>query len=268
MRAAWTSGEAYERWMGRWSRPIARQFVGWLNTPPDQAWLDVGCGNGVLTGVILDTASPRAVVGVDRSDGYLAYARQRVDDSRVQFRVGDAQELHEAPHTFDITVSALVLNFVPSAEAMASSMARVTKAGGIVACYVWDYLGGMQPLRYFWEAAARLDPGVHELPEVLRYPLCRLKPLAALFCAAGLEDVEVRGFEAPAVFTNFDDYWDPFLDGQGTAPTYVVSLSTERREELRERVRDVLPIGSDGGIPLSVGAWAVRGRVPDTGARA
>jgi SAM-dependent methyltransferase len=253
--------------MGRWNRPIARQFVGWLNTPPGQSWLDVGCGSGVLTGVILNTASPRAVVGVDRSEGYLAYARQHVDDSRVRFKAGDAQELNEAPHTFDITVSALVLNFVPSAGAMASSMARVTKAGGIVACYVWDYLGGMQPIRYFWEAATRLDPGVRELPEVLRYPLCRPKPLTDLFCAVGLRDVELRGLEDSAVFTNFDDYWHPFLDGQGTAPTYLVSLPTERREELRERVRDILPIGPNGQITLSVGAWAVRGRVPDTAAR-
>ena len=163
--------------------------------------------------------------------------------------------------TFDAAVSALVLNFVPSPDQMAAEMARVTKAGGTVALYVWDYADQVQFMRYFWDAAVALDPAAHDLDEGERFPICRPEPLAALLQDAGLGSVEVRAIDVATDFANFDDYWTPFLGGQGPAPSYTMSLSEERRSALRERIRSQLPIQSDGSIPMIARAWAVRGRV-------
>jgi len=180
------------------------------------------------------------------------------DDARVHFEVGDAQALQAAAGTFDVVVSSLVLNFVPSPELAVAEMARVTRPGGTVAAYVWDYAEGMQLMRYFWDAAGALDPKAKELDEGRRFWLCKPEPLSRLFLSAGLEDVEVRAIEVPTYFRSFDDYWSPFLGGQGPAPGYAMSLSEERRAELSERIRASLPSDAEGGIPLSARAWAIR----------
>jgi SAM-dependent methyltransferase len=221
--------------------------------------LDVGCGTGALAETVLAVAAPAEVVGVDRSPAYVAFARDRVDDARVRFEVGDAQALREAPVSFDAVVSGLVLNFVPDPERAVSEMARVARPGGTVAAYVWDYAEGMQMMRRFWDAAVALDPRVWELDEGNRFSLCRPEPLAHLFGTAGLRGVEVRAIEVPTVFRDFDDYWSPFLGGQGPAPGYAMSLSEERRSALRERVRANLPTAQEGEIHLMARAWAARG---------
>jgi hypothetical protein len=134
----------------------------------------------------------------------------------------------------------------------------------VVAVYVWDYAGKMELIRYFFDAAAALDPAAAELDEGMRFPLCHPGPLAALFEASGLEDVETRPIEIATVFRDFDDYWQPFLGGQGPAPSYAVSLGEEQRTALRERLRTTLPTAPDGSIPLVARAWAVRGARPVT----
>ena len=255
---AWDSGEAYEAYVGRWGRLVARPFLGWLEVAPGARWLDVGCGTGALAEAVLDLATPRAVVGVDRSPAYVAFARDRVSDARVRFEVGDAQALREAPASFDAVVSGLVLNFVAEPEKAVSEMARVARPGGTVAAYVWDYAEGMQMMRRFWDAAAELDARARELDEGRRFPLCRPEPLAHLFGTAGLKGAEVRAIEVPTVFRDFDDYWSPFLGGQGPAPGYATSLGEERRGALRERVRASLPTNSEGGHRLMARAWAAR----------
>ena len=256
---AWDSGNAYEPYVGRWSRPVARGFVGWLAAPPGGRWLDVGCGTGALTETVLALAAPGEVVGVDPSPAYVAFARERVDDPRVAFEVGDAQALRAPTASFDAVVSGLVLNFVPEPERAVSEMARVARPGGTVAAYVWDYAEGMQMMRHFWDAAGELDPVARELDEGRRFPLCRPEPLAALFRAAGLGKVETRAIDVPTVFRDFDDYWSPFLGGQAPAPGYAMSLSQERRAVLRERIRDGLPTNAYGEHHLTARAWAVRG---------
>jgi SAM-dependent methyltransferase len=256
----WDSGDAYEPYVGRWSRLVAREFVRWLAVPPAGRWLDVGCGTGALTKTVLEHAAPSEVVGTDPSAAYIALASARVDDdSRVHFEVRDAQALQAAAATFDVVVSGLVLNFVPRPELAVAEMARVTRPGGTVAAYVWDYAEGMQVMRYFWDAAGGLNPKAKELDEDRRFWLCKPEPLSRLFLSAGLEDVEVRAIEVPTYFRDFDDYWSPFLGGQGPAPSYAMSLSEERRAELRERIRASLPSDAEGGIPLSARAWAIRG---------
>ncbi|MCA1694711.1 MAG: class I SAM-dependent methyltransferase, partial [Actinobacteria bacterium] len=208
----------------------------------------------------LGLASPAEVRGIDPSEGYVDYARAHVDDRRARFDVGNAMALPYETGYFDAVVSGLVLNFVPEPEEALSEMVRVTKRGGVVAAYVWDYAGGMQVIRHFWEAAVMLDPSALELDEGRRFPLCKPEPLRKLFQDAELKRVETRAIDVPAVFRDFDDYWSPFLGGQGPAPGYAMSLDEGDRAELRELIRRRVPMEADGSIRLVAGAWAVRGR--------
>jgi SAM-dependent methyltransferase len=257
----WASGDAYEPYVGRWSRLVARQFVAWLGVPADRGWLDVGCGTGALCEVILDRASPRHVTGVDPSDGFVAFARHKVTDPRVTFQVGDAQSLPFADRSFDVAVAGLVVNFISDQAKAAREMKRLTRPGGIVAAYVWDYAGEMQMMRRFWDAAIALDSNAIPLDEGRRFPVCRPEPLERLFRDAGLDDISLRSIDAPTIFKDFDDYWTPFLGGQAPAPGYCMSLTEDRRAALRDRIRASLPISEDGSIHLIARAWAVRGAV-------
>lgn len=252
-------GAAYEPYVGRWSRRVAPEFLAWLNLPPGKRWLDVGSGTGALSQTILRESDPLSVTGVDRSDGFVAYAREQVQDERVEFRVGDAQELPVETAAFDAAVSGLMLNFVPQPQRAVGEMARVVKPGGTAALYVWDYADMMQFMRYFWDAAAEIDPKGAELDEGSRFTLCNPDGLTGLFQMARLNDIEVRAIDIPTVFQNFDDYWTPFLGGQGSAPTYVASLSDDRRDALRDLLKSRLPTAPDGSIPLVARTWAVRG---------
>jgi SAM-dependent methyltransferase len=259
---AWAAGDAYEPYVGRWSRLVAREFLSWVAVPADGEWLDVGCGTGALCEAILKITSPRRVIGIDPSEGFLSYARNRVVDPRASFQVGDAQALPVADASFNATVSGLVINFVPDHAKAVSEMRRSTRPGGIVAAYVWDYAGEMQMMRRFWDAAVALDPAAFGLDEGRRFLVCRPEPLAALFRAAGLDNVQVRAIDVPTPFKDFADYWKPFLGGQAPAPGYCMSLPEDRRTALRELVRESLPISNDGTIHLIARAWAVCGTPP------
>ena len=258
-KETWASGVAYEPYVGRWSRPVAREFLNWLNVSAQSRWLDVGCGTGALSQTVLDSTAPGTVKGIDRSEGYVALAREQIRDERAQFEVGDAQALPVETGTYDAVVSGLVLNFVPQPQRAVAEMARAAKPKSVVAAYVWDYAGKMQLMRHFWNAAAALDPAARDLDEGRRFPICQPEPLTELFQNAGLRGVEVRPIDIAADFRDFDDYWSPFLGGQGPAPGYAMSLSDERRAALRERIRAGLPFALDGSIPLVARAWAVRG---------
>jgi SAM-dependent methyltransferase len=258
-KETWASGAAYEAYVGRWSRLVAREFVSWLNVPAGSRWLDVGCGTGALSQTVLEFAAPGRVTGIDRSADQVAFARERVSDERVQFEVGDAQYLTVEPAVYQAVVSGLVLNFIPDPQRAVAEMVRVVKSTGVVAVYVWDYAGKMQLMRHFWNAAAALNPPARDLDEGRRFPLCQPEPLRALFHSAGLQDVEVRPIDIATDFQDFADYWQPLLGGQGPAPGYVRSLSDEQRKTLRERIKSALPFALDGSIPLIARAWAVRG---------
>lgn len=258
-KESWSSGDAYERYVGRWSRLIAREFIDWLNVPEDRSWLDVGCGTGALSQTILELTNPKKVKGIDRSEAYVETARGRVNYPLAKFEVGDAQSLPVDSETYDVAVSGLVLNFVPQPDLMIAEMRRAVKTGGTVALYVWDYAGQMQFMRHFWDAAAALDPAVRDLDEGLRFTICNPDALTGLFQSAGLSTTETRPIDIPTRFKDFDDYWNPFLGGQGPAPVYLASLNEERRTELRERIRRDLPFDSDGSVPLLARAWAVKG---------
>jgi SAM-dependent methyltransferase len=258
----WASAEAYEPYVGRWSRLVAREFVGWLALPPGLHWLDVGCGTGAVSEAILDRCAPAALLGVDPSEAYVAHARARLGDQRARFEVGDARRLPVPDGSFDAVVSGLVLNFVPEPERFVAEMCRAARYPGSVAVYVWDYADRMELMRHFWDAAVELDPAAVELDEGRRFPLCHPSRLRAVFAEAGVRDVQLRAIDVPTVFRDFADFWTPFLGGQAPAPGYCMSLSEERRAALRDLVRSRLPIGADGTIRLIARAWAVRGLVP------
>ena len=255
----WENAESLERYVGRWSRLVAREFVTWLRVPPGSRWLDVGCGSGALTETVLAEAEPESIEGVDTSEAFVAYAASRVTDPRASFAVADAQALDRPDAAYDAVASSLVLNFLPDPARGAAEMRRVARPGGVVAGYVWDYAGEMQLMRRFWVAAAELDPAAADLDEGRRMAGCNPADLEALFAGAGLEEVETRAIDVPTVFADFDDYWSPFEGGQGPAPGYCVSLPPDRRAALRERLRETIPAASDGSISLVARAWAVRG---------
>jgi SAM-dependent methyltransferase len=259
-RTVWGGGAAYEPYVGRWSRLVAREFVHWLAVPPSARWLDVGCGTGALTETILRDADPAEIDGVDPSEGFLKVAREHIRDPRVRFEVGDARNLARSSNRYDAVVSALVLNFIPDPPAGMTEMVRVVRPEGIIAGYVWDYAGKMEMMRYFWDAAAALWPEDIDHDEGRRFSICNPGPLTALFEGAGLQHVEVRGIDVPTRFRDFDDYWHPFLGGQFPAPAYAMALSADDRSALRERIRAALPTAADGSIELIARAWAVRGR--------
>jgi len=258
-KEAWDSGDAYEAYVGRWSRPVAAQFIGWLALPSGLRWADVGCGTGALSELILRSCDPAAVVGVDRAAPFVAVASRRIADGRASFEVGDATSLPWPDASLDAAVSGLVLNFVPDAAAMVREMRRVTRPGGRVAAYVWDYAGGMQMMRHFWDVAIALNPDDAGLDQAERFPICQPGPLQALFETAGLKHVATRAIDIPMVFRDFDDFWTPFLRKQGAAPTYLAKLGATRQQGIRDELKARLPTQPDGRIALTARAWAVQG---------
>lgn len=256
----WERASPYERYIGRWSRQMAPLFLAWLDAAPGLRWVDVGCGTGALSAAIVDTCAPRSVVGVDPSEGFLALARESLGE-RAHFPVGEANAIPLDADACDVLVSGLVLNFVPDLPGALAEMRRVTAPGGWIAGYVWDYGDRMEVTRLFWDAAAALDPQAARLHEGARFPLCRPDALHEAFAQAGLREVETTALDLTARFSGFDDYWRPFLGGQGPAPAYAMSLSEARRASLRDRLAATLPMADDGTLALEARAWAVRGRV-------
>ncbi|GAB1511386.1 class I SAM-dependent methyltransferase [Actinophytocola sp. KF-1] len=244
VRDVWQAGDAYEAYVGRWSRQVAARFVPWLGVPAGRRWLDVGCGTGALSAAV--RAAGGTVVGLDPSRGFLSGSPDVV--------VGDARALPFRTGWFDVVVSGLALNFVPAPDVALAEMARVVVPGGTIAAYVWDYADGMTMMRHFWEVAREVNPDAPDEGE--RFPLCRADALAELWRAGGLTGVAVEGIEIPTVFADFDDYWRPFLGGQGAAPAYLMSRPAEEQERLRARLSARLPARD---LRLTARAWAVRG---------
>ncbi len=249
----------YDRFMGRWSALIAEQFIDWLAIPAGQRWLDVGCGTGALTAAIVRRTAPLEVWAIDPEEAYVKRAAERFGDSRRHFTVAEAQRLPQELRGLDVAVSGLVLNLLPAPAAGLLEQIWVTRPGGVVAAYVWDFASGMRLLRHLWDAAKSFDPDADALDQGKRYPLCRPEPLRALFESVGLAAIDVQALHIVTLFRGFNDYWESLASGHGNAPAYVRSLARRQRDRLRERLRKDLPTASDGSIPLTARAWAVRG---------
>ena len=254
----WESASAYERFMGRWSRELARAFVMWLDVPPGRHWLEVGCGTGALTSAILEVARPASVVATDSSEQFVAHARAALPDHRVQFLTATADELPAKAAGYDVVASSLVLNFIPDPTAALRAMRSLAAEHAIVAACVWDYAGGMEFLRRFWDVAVELDPAARPYDEGERFPICSPAGLEAAFGEAGFSRVGVEALEVPTRFQDFDDYWGPFVGGPGPAPGYLASLSAQKQHDLTSRLAATLPRDEDGSIALTAKAWAAR----------
>lgn len=259
MSDSWSDGEAYERYVGRWSSRIGELFLDRLAARPGARWLDIGCGTGALSERIHATQAPSRLIGVEPSEGFRAVARERVQGGSVEFRGGSAETLPVADASIDYAVSGLALNFVQDRDAAMREQLRVLAPGGTAASYVWDYAGHAQFMRCFWDAAVKLSPKARELDEGVRFPICRPGPLRDLFERAGFRGVRVDPLDIPTPFESFEDYWRPFLNDVGPAPGYCSGLPAEQRRELEALLRDALPTDPDGMILLAARAWAVSG---------
>jgi trans-aconitate methyltransferase len=255
----WEDAAAYDRFMGRWSRPLASEFVSWLAVPPSAKWLEIGCGTGSLTRAICEESHPESVVACDTAADYVHYCREHLRYPGLTVVSATTDTLPAVPSGYDAVASSLVLNFLPDPAQALVHMREVCAPGGSVAACVWDYAAGMELLRVFWDAAVALDPEAQPLDEGSRFPLCHPDALRSAFAGAGLESVTVAPLTVSTTFASFDDYWAPLLDGPGPAPTYVSSLPEDRKRQLADRLRAQLSGAGDGPIHLRARAWAARG---------
>ena len=260
MHDLWQSGDPYEFYMGRWSKLVADQFVDWLLPKPGRKWLDVGCGTGSLSEAIIHRHDPETVISIDQSEGFIRTAQQRLGNKAI-CKVGDALSLPLDDASIDVAVSGLVLNFIPEPEKALAEMKRVTREGGTAAVYIWDYAGKMDFLNYFWDVAVELNPNIPHLHEGHRFPDSNAEQLLDIFERVGFSNLESTPLEINMNFNSFDEYWKPFLGGQGPAPTYAAKLDDRERNHLREALERMLPIKVDGSICLSARAWATKGKV-------
>jgi len=257
------NAEAYERFMGRWSRSIAARLKDCINLPDEGQLLDIGSGTGSLAFVLAHRTAKTRVVGIDPSQEYVAYASSvNLFPDRIHFEIGDAQHLRFADATFASSLSLLVFNFIPDPLTALQEARRVTKPGGLIAAAVWDYGGEMRMLRTFWDAAASIDDRARKLDEC-HMPLCRAGELTHLWKKVGLTNIYERPLDIEMQFDSFEDYWRPFLLGQGPAGAYAASLDTDTLRRLRNELkRRLSPSAEEVPFLLPARAWGVCGTVP------
>jgi len=256
-----TDANKYQAGMGGWSKTLAPLFIEFIGGIKEgNRVLDVGCGTGSLTFTVADTTKALTVVGIDLSVGYLDYARTHNTRSHVSFEIGDAQKLPFDNGSFDCCVSSLMMQFVPDARKAASEMKRVTKEGGFVATCVWDNSGGFEFAERFWDAAIAVDPGAKRTGD-RRYG--SPSTLSDLWTATGFANVETRALVIPMEFTSFEHLWRIESNAQGPIKLYISTLSEDRRQALKERLRgEIFGTRPDGPFMLQAKAWAVKGTVP------
>jgi SAM-dependent methyltransferase len=258
---AWSAGQSYEHYMGRWSRKIAENFLVWLDPEPNLDWLEIGCGTGALSASLLSKTAPRQVTATDPSADFVAHAASQITDPRVRFEVADAQDLSFENDRFDIVTSALAMNFVPDRQKAFEQFRRVLRPGGTVAFYVWDYPGGgMGFIDAFWSSAAAVDPAARDLDESKRFPFCTPDGLRELCAASGLNSIDAAPIEVMTDFADFDAFWHPFSLGAGPAPGYFRTLPDAKREILKDHLKS--RFGDEKPISLIARAWAIKGHWP------
>ena len=254
--------EAYERQMGRWSRQLAPLFIEFVGVKDGESALDVGCGTGSLAFTVASMRGVAKVVGVDPSSAFIDFARSRNSDPRVSFDVDDAESLSFPDASFDRCLSLLMITFIPAVSSGVNEMRRVTRRGGVVATCNWDNQGGMEVQRVFWDAVVVLDPAAESRHQRNR-PLGSAANLSDLWSIGGFLNVDVKDLNIPLEFSSFDDLWIPLTKNQGPVGAYLATISQERQDELREKIRrDILNNRPDGPFALTAKAWAVRGIVP------
>ncbi|HEV2689407.1 MAG TPA: class I SAM-dependent methyltransferase [Bryobacteraceae bacterium] len=259
-QTAWNDGAAYERYVGQWSRIIAPRFIAWLAAAQRLTWLDVACGTGALTEAILFGAQPSAVDAIDRSPAYLEYARGHISDQRVRFEEGSAESLPYPDSSFDIAISGLVLNFIDARRAVAEQR-RVTKPGGTIAAYIWDYADGYEYARLFWDAAIAVDSAAAAYDPRVLFSLCQGAGLGGLFRENGLTEVETTHLDATASLPHFDAYWQALDARQGSTAEYLSRIGDATREKIQRELSSRVRRDQGGAVHLNLRAIAVKGRL-------
>jgi len=245
--------DAYDRFMGRYSVPLAPQLADFAAVAPGQRVLDVGCGPGALTAELVRRLGPAAVAAVDPSESFVAAAQERHPGVSVQR--GAAEQLPFGDQAFDASLAQLVVHFMAQPVVGLGEMARVTRKQGVVAACVWDHAGGQGPLSLFWKAARELDPGVQGESQLAG---AREGHLAELLRAAGLHEIQESALSVSVEHPSFVDWWEPFTLGVGPAGSHVAGLDATRQARLRELCREMLPAAPFAVTAL---AWAARGLV-------
>jgi ubiquinone/menaquinone biosynthesis C-methylase UbiE len=245
------AAEAYDRFMGRYSTPLAPLLADLAGVAPGQRALDVGCGPGALTAELVRRLGAAAVSAVDPSEPFVAAARER--HPGVEVRHGSAERLPFADDEFDVSLAQLVVHFMADPDAGLRELGRVTRSGGVVAACVWDHADGGGPLSLFWELAREVDPDVVDESQLAG---ARKGHLEELFRAAGLTGVEETSLSVAVDYAGFDEWWEPLTLAVGPAGAYLAGLDPERRARLRGLCREALP---DGELTVAARAWAARG---------
>lgn len=258
-----TNAENYNHGTGRLSKQLALLFTDFVGVETGDRVLDVGCGTGSLAFNIAANQRVAKIVGVDPSAGFVEYARTQNRDARLEFQVGDAQNLSFPKGSFDKTLSLLVIGFIPDADRAVFEMRRVTKVSGVVATCWWDVGRDNEFHQRIWDAIVSLDPTVKR-PTGGAMAYGTPAALTSLWNSTGLTSVEVEGLAFPYESESFEHFWRyQYLQGQGGAAAYIVALPEDRREALKQRFRnDVLGNRSDGSFTIKAKVWAVKGVVP------
>lgn len=251
-------GQAYERLMGRWSRAAGEVFLDWLKLPKGLNWLDVGCGTGAFTELIVERCAPSNISAVDPSNSQIDYARRRPLADRVTFQTGDAQELSFTDDAFDVAAMALVINFVPDGVKATAEMKRVVKPRGTVGAYVWDNLGGGFVQRPLVEGLVAIGVAA---PTAGGLKNTRIEELQALFECAGLDQIVTRRIEIEVSYPNFEEYWSAQTGFTNPVVQSIRKMSEQDVARLQDYLRDNLVIDQRGSIAYRAAANAVKGRV-------
>ncbi len=252
------NGSTYERFMGKWSQLVGEEFLKWLNAKPGLSWIDVGCGNGAFTEMIVEQSASASVAGIDPSPDQITFARQRPALNGADFRQGDAMDLPFPDNCFDMAVMPLVIFFVPVPAKGVNEMARVVAPGGWVTAYSWDLPGGGFPYASLRDALLAMGAPIPWPPNP---DASRVEVLRELWSGAGLEDIDIQCITVQRTFVDFDDYWATILGGPSMGPP-LAQLSADAIATLQSQMRNTLPIEANGQITLSARANAVKGRVP------
>jgi phospholipid N-methyltransferase len=254
----WDNIAGYEMYVGRWSSLISIHFVNWLNPIPTLKWLELGCGTGALTKVIVEKCLPSHLLAIDQSDSYIKHAKENINTGNVSF-LNAALNSCSLTEEFDNITSGLVLNFIPRIDDLLLSLMNNLKSGGQMSSFVWDYGGHYQPMRHFWDAAKEVAEGSERFDAGIKFDICRKEKLIQIFKTLGLTDVAFTNIESIATFRDFDDYWLPIASAQGSVTEFISTLSVSKKNDLKEILRHRLPIALNGEIKLVINALAVKG---------
>ena len=249
---------AYERAIGRWSRAVAPVFLQWLASPVHARWLDVGCGTGVLAQALVGLSSPGEVVGIDPEAGQIEQASRCPAAGRATFRVADARALPFEDASFDVAASALVLNFIAERTQVIAEQRRVTRAGGTIAAYVWDFAEELSPSGPLRHAMRRFGVQVPAIPGTAE---SRIEALRSLFEQAGLERIETRTIEVCLAYQDFQDFWDAQTPSYSPTTKIIACMTESERMRLMRAVRSELPMGPGGTIEYFARANAIKAHV-------